>query len=334
MNAFQPFDYNAAVGAGTQNAFNALQFENTVQQMQDTAQKRQLQAKAIELSGKAITGNNDALTQLATISPDAAKGVQDFLKTASDEQRQKKQYTQQQLGRTAEASTTPEQWDANMLQASKDLGDPQIAQLVGHFDKRNQLITMAGLTAQALYGPVTQVPGAPKGTVGQQDDSSKEWKVVSRPEKPTKGSPEDLAQKTAISNQIYGRTVALFGGFYDPQTNTISGLDKTSTQRVAGLSAFAEKLFYDNHTKGDSTMTIGQAVAEAGRRANPSIDIPDYTGSQAPAAPATANNAGGGSALPSAGAPPIPTIKSDADYAALPSGSVFIAPDGTRRRKP
>lgn len=38
--------------------------------------------------------------------------------------------------------------------------------------------------------------------------------------------------------------------------------------------------------------------------------------------------------VPAGGTQDIPNISSDADYDALPSGAEFIAPDGTRRRKP
>ena len=89
-----------------------------------------------------------------------------------------------------------------------------------------------------------------------------------------------------------------------------------------------------------------EAVRVALMEATGGKDLTDITGSWrdrnkrfAPPGFKPQQSGGAITPAPAAGAPKSPTsapvkISGDADYAALPSGAEFIAPDGTRRRKP
>lgn len=66
-NAFAPFDYNQAVGAGTKNALNQLQFQNAAQQMRDRAIQQAQMQKLYQLAGQAYQGDQNAANQLSQI---------------------------------------------------------------------------------------------------------------------------------------------------------------------------------------------------------------------------------------------------------------------------
>jgi len=124
---------------------------------------------------------------------------------------------------------------------------------------RFQPVTGTGVTAgkaAAKFGPLKQLPGAPKGTLAQQNEATGEWKVKAKPV--TKKGPGKRGATTAEFNAIASRVASLFQGLYDPRTQTFSFQSKD--QAVAALKVLkrAERLFADNEI-----LTPAEAVVEA-----------------------------------------------------------------------
>ena len=76
--------------------------------------------------------------------------------------------------------------------------------------------------------------------------------------------------KPADTNAIGKQVERLFGGFYDPQTGRLSGLDPTEAQRVQSIQEEAER----QYVEGQGQITHAVSVARAARKLG--INIQDY----------------------------------------------------------
>ncbi|MGI9251034.1 MAG: hypothetical protein ACR2PR_07525 [Pseudohongiellaceae bacterium] len=76
------------------------------------------------------------------------------------------------------------------------------------------------------------------------------------------GSGGSFSFKAADTNAIRNQATQLFGGFYDPATGKISGLDPDKVNKVAALQAEAEKIYQENQ----GAVTHGVAIARAARK--------------------------------------------------------------------
>lgn len=83
---------------------------------------------------------------------------------------------------------------------------------------------------------------------------------------PSKGSGAGFELGASDSNAIGRAAAELFGGWYDPQTGRISGLDKDTAQRVQAIREEAEKTFADHRQRGIGGFGHAVAVSEAARR--------------------------------------------------------------------
>lgn len=84
------------------------------------------------------------------------------------------------------------------------------------------------------------------------------------------GAGGERGMKPADSSEIRRNVVDLFGGFYDPQTNKISGLSDDEKQRALAIEEEAARIYLAN-----PAMSHAQAAAQAARTAG--IDIEKLT---------------------------------------------------------
>lgn len=73
------------------------------------------------------------------------------------------------------------------------------------------------------------------------------------------------------SNAIGKQSERLYGGFYDPQTGQISGLDRDKAQKVANVQAYAETLYQ----RAEGGITHAVALAQAARKFGISVQDPE-----------------------------------------------------------
>lgn len=78
------------------------------------------------------------------------------------------------------------------------------------------------------------------------------------------------AFKAADASQIGKQIERLFGGFYDPQTGQLKGLDPSVAPRVQSIQEEAELIY----TQGGGAITHGVAVTQAARKLG--INIENY----------------------------------------------------------
>lgn len=81
---------------------------------------------------------------------------------------------------------------------------------------------------------------------------------------------KDWMMKAADTNAIGKQAERIFGGFYDPQTGRLKGLDKTEAARVQAVVEEAERIYNENR----GVVSHGVAVARAARKLR--INIEDY----------------------------------------------------------
>jgi hypothetical protein len=79
--------------------------------------------------------------------------------------------------------------------------------------------------------------------------------------------------KPADSNAIGKQVERVFGGFWDPVTGQIKGLDRTQAARVQAVHEEAGRIFSQNRRSGNMGYTHEEAVAAASRRLG--VNVPD-----------------------------------------------------------
>jgi hypothetical protein len=74
------------------------------------------------------------------------------------------------------------------------------------------------------------------------------------------------------SNAIGKQSERLYGGFYDPATGRMTGLDPTKAAKVQSVQDEAEQIYTRARNAGDPSMTHARAVAQAARKAGIKIE--------------------------------------------------------------
>lgn len=90
-----------------------------------------------------------------------------------------------------------------------------------------------------------------------------------------KGKGKGFTFKAADTNAIGKQVERIFGGFYDPQTGRLKGLDPTEAARVQSVQEEAERIYSENA----GYLPHSVAVARAARKLR--INIQDYRSSEA-----------------------------------------------------
>ncbi len=74
------------------------------------------------------------------------------------------------------------------------------------------------------------------------------------------------------SNAIGKQSERLYGGFYDPVSGQMQGLDPTKAAKVQSVQDEAEQIYTRARNNGDTNMTHARAVAQAARKQGVKID--------------------------------------------------------------
>lgn len=159
--------------------------------------------------------------------------------------------------------------------------------------------------------PVAQGPG---GAViyGQRESRSGKLANVTtvKPERPRQeAAPKPFKFSATDSNTIYRQAAGAFGGLYDPITGRIGGLNPDQAQQVQAVAARASQRYRASQGELDHASAVEEALAEM------------RGGRSEAATPAAA---------PQAGSQPV-RVSTPEEAMRLPSGTVFITPDGRRK---
>ena len=346
---FKPFDYGAAIEQGNRNALLASQIQNTRQQnylnqlkLQDIEQGAQNKNAISELTRKAAGGDNSALIEMAKYDIDSADKVRSFLESSNKEQREQFKHRNEILGRAAQWADTPEKWDHAMGYLTAEGID--VSAMRGKFSEheRQKAIMFSGLMNDAVdtYGqPVEALDSDGKPAYVQFSKYGNTRKAVGYSPMPNSeplvsvyddasptgsrmvprsqatgsyGAPQQQQSKqftlsASDENAITRQAASLFGGIVDPTTGQISGLKEGQAEKVQAISDRASRLFYES----EGRMTRSEATSAAAREFGVAIAK------------------GGG--VPSSNRLPAP--KNADDFAQLPPGTRYLAPDGSVRIK-
>jgi hypothetical protein len=86
------------------------------------------------------------------------------------------------------------------------------------------------------------------------------------------GSGKAFEFKPADTNAIAKQAAELYGGFWDPVTQRISGLDPVKAQKVQTIREQASRIFGDERSKGNGAFSHSVAVSRAARLAGVPIE--------------------------------------------------------------
>lgn len=295
--------------------------------LQQTAQEQGVQQNALALKtdqrnyndetalraqrGIALGGIDDPSAGLATISPDAAAKFHGYLDSLDEDGKKKVAENVDKFGKLivyvkgakdpneayikAKGLLAPDAQKQMPATWDPDWGDATLAQAT---ELKSLIDHNTGKDAPSGYRwmPNGSLTFIPGGPADPATISSKKG-----------GSGLD----SAIANNIKSTVAMQFGGEFDPQTGEFSLLDKTQANRMIEVMAAAQDL-----VSADPSLTPARAVQQAMKAGG--ADTGDGSGN-------AMAGAGGDVAKP----------MTDADYAALPSGSKFIDPgDGRTYTKP
>jgi len=258
LTQLQQLDISQPILAGQKAKANRLSLQAEEEARIDRKQVRGLRQQA-------FAGDRSAIGRIGVIDPQTAAQTQKILKgiqTMSTNKKARAWKDAQQILGFAAYADTPEKWNQGSA-ALKEIG---VDLNIGEYDenKRAYLVGFANkikeLTggAKQKLGGFEQVPGAPKGTTGQLNQSTGKWENIQTPEKGgirfrsgdtslTVGGPPDQpafepgkkvvegAQKGIVSSDQHAARIARIDSLYDPNFMTYLG------RAGLKLSMFREK---------------------------------------------------------------------------------------------
>lgn len=188
----------------------------------------------------------------------------------------------------------------------------------------------AGFVMPSKDGSVRLIPGIePPGTAAKREAAATEATTA-----------RDFVNLIDMALEHPGRKTSTgLSGVLDPR-NYLPGTDSRSYKAIHKQLEGKAFLNAYQSLKGGGPITDieGRKSTEASIRLDTAQSDEEYEAALREARQLIAERykKSTGKELPaqSGGKPKVPTISSDADYNALPSGAEFIAPDGSRRRKP
>ena len=297
--------------------------------------------------GQAVAGEPGAMQQLVTLDPAQAKQVQDYLKSADEQEIERMKQMNDNSGRMASVvlsssnpersyelyrnsmpqeyqAQMPEQYDeefvrfqvARAREMEDILANPEISTFGGE-DVMMQGGEIIGRTPSenALKRQTPEEYTLSPGAERRRGDQ-----VIARNPKAADGSNSSL--NASDENAMFRQSVELLGGLFDAQGN-MQALDPTLRSKAQAIATEASRLF----TQGGMTRT--QAVTNAAQQMG--IQFPSGGGQPRPAPAPTQP---GANALQYTQQNPARPATPQ-EYDTLPSGSVFIDPgDGQLYRKP
>lgn len=253
--------------------------------------------------GIALGGLDDPSAGLATISPKAAADFHGYLDSLDEDGKKKVAENIDKFGKLIVYVKGAKDPNEAYVKAKGLLAPEAQAQMPATWDPD---------WGDATLAQATELKSLLDHNTGKDAPSGYRWMpngaltyIPGGPADPaTKSAAKGGGLDSAIANNIKSTVAMQFGGEFDPQTGEFSLLDKTQANRMIEVMAAAQDLVAE-----DPSLTPARAVQQA-------------------------MQAGSGNALSDAGGD-LPKPTTDAEYAALPSGSKFIDPgDGKTYTKP
>lgn len=256
-NQFQVMDYGAAVKSGQDIQYNRLRNEALGMEVQEAEDMLRNRTKANEIRKQF----NDMPDQIEELE---AAGLFD------------------EADKLRDSYITSRKAEADMIEAIR----PGIT--ADNYDEvRGKLIRTGAITPELWpveysddwfrdqqkdrAGNLTKLTRkwAEQGSIMSQDlvqqDGSIMWEGVpyeNPDDMPKDGKGSAFKFTASDSNAIGKQSERLYGGFYDPQTGQISGLDRDKAQKVANVQAYAETLYQ----RAEGGITHAVALAQAARK--------------------------------------------------------------------
>ena len=256
-NQFQVMDYGAAVKSGQDIQYNRLRNEALGMEVQEAEDMLRNRTKANEIRKQF----NDMPDQIEELE---AAGLFD------------------EADKLRDSYITSRKAEADMIEAIR----PGIT--ADNYDEvRGKLIRTGAITRELwpveysdkwfrdqvkdARGNLTKFTRrwAEQGAIMSQDlvqqDGSIMWEGVpyeNPDDMPKDGKGSGFKFTASDSNAIGKQSERLYGGFYDPTTGRISGLDRDKAQKVAQVQAEAERLY----SQAEGSITHAIALAQAARK--------------------------------------------------------------------
>lgn len=246
---------------------------------QNTLADREAKAKQAQqmnaLRDKVATGDQQAMRQFISLSPEEGKQILESFHKMDDRQKQQVAENIETIGRMAAHVLTSENPEEAYDKVRKNL-NPEAAKGMPEKYDRNWLTMQTARIREVediLKGEPN--PQVDVKTFGDQDIMFRNGQEVERTGSNAllRAQQSDKAEggiKTADESLMYRQTAELLGGIFDQQGN-LQNLDPNTRSKVQAIATEAARL----RESGEAT-TNSDAVAKAARKLK--IDIQDLSG--------------------------------------------------------